>query len=244
MNDPASHFACRIERVERENYRVATFTLDLALDAAPGQFVMLWLPGVEERPLSLMAGDPVTLTVARIGPFTSALHARHAGERVWVRGPYGNGFRQIKQTGTRPLLVAGGYGVAPLLFLARDLLAAGAQPSVLIGARTARDVIFVERFEAIGVPVLVATDDGSRGTQGLAPDVAARTIESQPVSSLYACGPEPMLEGVAALARRHHLPAQLSYERKMRCAFGVCGTCVRDDGWLVCRDGPVRLVEP
>ncbi|NOZ07019.1 MAG: dihydroorotate dehydrogenase electron transfer subunit [Chloroflexi bacterium] len=241
MNSQTSHFACRIERVERENYRVATFTLDLALDAAPGQFVMLWLPGVEERPLSLMACDPVTLTVARVGPFTTALHERRTGERVWVRGPYGNGFRQ---TGEHPLLVAGGYGVAPLLFLTRRLQATSAHPTVLIGARTARDVIFVERFGALDVPVLVATDDGSQGTQGLAPDVAARAIESQPVSSLYACGPEPMLDGVAALARRHRLPAQLSYERKMRCAFGVCGTCARDDGWLVCRDGPVRFEEP
>lgn len=227
---------CRIEQIEEENYRVRTFALDLALDARPGQFVMLWLPGVEERPFSLMDCDPVTLTVARVGPFTEALHALRVGDRVWVRGPHGNGFRPV---GRRPLLVAGGYGVAPLLFLSRQLRGARAHPTALIGARTARDVIFAERFEAIDVSVVIATDDGSLGEQGLAPDVAARLLSRTAVDALYACGPEPMLEGVADLARRHRLPVQLSYEQKMRCAFGVCGTCARNDGRLVCRDGPV-----
>jgi dihydroorotate dehydrogenase electron transfer subunit len=231
-----TYHPCRIDRVEEENYRVRTFTLGLAMDARPGQFVMLWLPGVEERPFSLMACDPVQLTVARVGPFTEALHALRAGDRVWVRGPYGNGFQPV---GRRPLLVAGGYGVAPLLFLAHRLCEAGAQPTALIGARTARDVIFADRFAALGVPVVIATDDGSFGEPGLVPDVAARLLDRSARDAIYACGPEPMLDGVAELARRRRLPAQLSYERKMRCAFGVCGTCTRDGGWLVCRDGPV-----
>ncbi len=234
------HHPCRIEHVEHENYRVCTFTLDLALDAQPGQFVMLWLPGVEERPFSLMDCDPATLAVARVGPLTEALHALRAGDRVWVRGPYGNRFRPA---GRRPLLVAGGYGVAPLFFLARHLQKAGIHSTALIGARTARDIIFADRFVAAGVPVVVATDDGSRGEQGLAPNIAARFLERTPVDAFYACGPEQMLEGVADLARRHRLPAQLSYEQKMRCAFGVCGTCTQDDGWLVCRDGPVWFVK-
>jgi dihydroorotate dehydrogenase electron transfer subunit len=91
--------------------------------------------------------------------------------------------------------------------------------------------------------VVVATDDGSLGQQGLATDAAERLLEQADYQALYACGPEPMLEAVASLAESHHLPAQLSYERYMRCGLGVCGSCTKE-GWLVCRDGPVKVVGP
>ncbi|MBK7199004.1 hypothetical protein [Candidatus Amarolinea dominans] len=107
-------------------------TLELALPAArPGQFAMVWLPNVNERPLSLLDADPVRFTVARVGAFTAALHDLRLGDRLWVRGPLGQGFTV---RGRHLLLVGGGYGVAPLHFLARAALAAGAQVSVVIGA--------------------------------------------------------------------------------------------------------------
>ncbi len=140
-------------------------------------------------------------------------------------------------------MVAGGYGVAPLYFLARRAITAGWEVTAVIGARSAGDVIFRDRFRALGTGVTITTDDGSLGEAGLATDAAARLLDQDGYAALYACGPEPMLEAVKELARARKVPAQLSYERAMRCGFGVCGTCSRL-GWLVCRDGPVLTIEP
>lgn len=232
--------AARIVHIDDENYRVKTFTLDLTLTAArPGQFAMVWLPGVNERPLSLLDGSPVRFTVARVGEFTTALHSLRAGGRVWVRGPLGNGFTLA---GRQLLLVGGGYGVAPLHFLARTALAQGCRVSVVVGARTAADLLFLERFAALGVTVAATTDDGSAGVAGQVTDGVRHLADASatPYDQLYACGPNAMLLALADLATELSLPAQLSWENKMRCAIGICGTCERD-GWLVCREGPVEM---
>ncbi len=226
-----------------ENATIRTVVLDVHLAAEPGQFVMVWLPGVDEKPFSLVRAEPVTLTVARVGPFTTALHALEVGDRLWLRGPLGRPFT-LPPAGGQPgslLLIGGGYGVAPTYFLAERALAAGWAVRVVIGARTAAEVVFAGRFRALGAGVTVTTDDGSQGWQGLATDGAARLLDEADCQAIYACGPEPMLEAVEALARERGLPAQLSYEQYMRCGFGVCGSCARR-GWLVCRDGPVKQV--
>ncbi len=232
----------RIVSIAQESPKVRTLDLDLRLEADPGQFVMTWLPGVNEKPFSLVRADPVTLTVARVGPFSAAVHALNAGDRLWLRGPLGRSFALPGGDPGRILLIAGGYGVAPLYFLAERATAAGWGVSVVIGARTAEEVIFTGRFAALGAQVAVTTDDGSLGRRGVATEAAADLLGEHEYRALYACGPEPMLEAVEALALSHNLPAQLSYERYMRCGFGVCGSCARG-GWLVCRDGPVRHVE-
>ncbi len=240
----------RIVGVTDESAKVRTLVLDRHLDAEPGQFVMTWLPGVDEKPFSLAAAEPVTLTVARVGPFSAAIHALGIGDRLWIRGPLGTGFAlpdhpapNLPISQSPILLIAGGYGVAPLRFLAEQAIDVGWGVRVVIGARTAADVIFVERFAALGAAVTVTTDDGSRGQRGLATDVAARLLDrgEADYAGLYACGPEPMLDAVERLALDHGLPAQLSYEHYMRCSFGICGSCARG-GWLVCRDGPVKHV--
>jgi dihydroorotate dehydrogenase electron transfer subunit len=112
--------------------------------------------------------------------------------------------------------------------------------TVVIGGRTAEDLIFTERFQQIGARVETATDDGSRGFHGLATGAAEALLDSDSFQALYGCGPEPMLDAVERLALSHNLHFQLSYERTMRCGFGVCGSCARR-GWLVCRDGPVKV---
>ena len=246
MTTSLPHVA-RIVSVTDESPTVRTFVFDLHLQADPGQFVMAWLPGVEERPFSLVHAEPVTLAIARVGPFTTTVHALGVGDCLWLRGPLGHGFtlpQQPHEASGLPcpiLLIGGGYGVAPLHFLAERALRAGWAVSVVIGARTAAEVVFSKRFAALGAQVVIATDDGSLGQQGVATDAAQRLLDGQNYQALYACGPEPMLEAVERLARNYGLPAQLSYERTMRCGFGVCGTCARG-GWLVCRDGPVMCV--
>jgi dihydroorotate dehydrogenase electron transfer subunit len=240
----------RIVHVADESPQVRTFVLDQRLEAEPGQFVMVWLPGVDEKPFSLVHADPVRLTIARVGPFTAAVHGLSAGDRLWVRGPFGQPFTLPAASGACSpasqgpiLLIGGGCGVAPLYFLAERARAAGRSVTMVIGVRTAADILFVERFESLGVQVIVSTDDGSLGRKGLATEAAVELLDSTNFEVLYACGPEPMLDAVERLAHSRKLPAQLSYERYMRCGFGVCGSCVRA-GWLVCRDGPVRHVKP
>ncbi len=239
-----------------ESDAIRTFVFDQHLDAEPGQFVMAWLPGIDEKPFSLVRADPVTLTIARVGPFTEDVFSLSVGGRLWLRGPLGQPFTLGTQPvlsssrdpegpaeGSRILLVAGGYGVAPLHFLAERARSAGLEVTAIIGARTASGVVFARRTAALGARVIITTDDGSLGQQGLASEAAERLLAHNGCQAIYACGPESMLEAVETLARDHGLPAQLSYERYMRCGFGVCGSCSHK-GWLVCRDGPVRSINP
>jgi len=227
--------AYRIARVEPENETTSTYVMEGSLDATPGQFVMAWLPGIDEKPFSLAAADPITLTVARVGPFTTAFHGLRPGERVWLRGPVGHGFA----LGRAPaLLVGGGYGAAPLWFLAQRLRAAGQVVRVALGGRTAVALVLEHRFAALGCAIHVATDDGSRGRRGVVTDLAREVFAADPAGALYGCGPEPMLHALEALARDLHAPCQLSYEANMMCGLGVCGSCAHGDR-LVCRDGPV-----
>ncbi len=231
----------RLVEVIEESAQVRTFVLDCSLEAEPGQFLMAWLPGLDEKPFSLARSAPVTMTIARVGPFSQTIHTLRPGDRLWIRGPLGRPFELPEPGEGALLLIGGGYGVAPLHFLADRARAAGWPVDMVIGARTAADLVFARRFEALGARVTLTTDDGSTGLRGVATDAAARLLDQGCYVGLYACGPEPMLDAVERLAQARRLPAQLSYERYMRCGFGVCGSCAKK-GWLVCKDGPVKFV--
>ena len=224
-----------IRRIEDETRRVRTFVLDMELpQAEPGQFVMLWLPGVDEKPMSIAAPSPLTLTVNRVGPFTTALHRARVGDKVGVRGPYGRGFRLDPD---RPaLLVAGGYGVPPLYFLARRAVAQQIPVTVAIGAARAADLLYHDRFRELPLRLLLATDDGSLGHKGFVTTLLPDHLDGRP--TVYACGPEAMLVSLLDFCREHDLAGQFSVERYIKCGFGVCGQCALD-GFLVCQDGPV-----
>jgi len=233
--------AYHIAEVRVENLTVRTLVLDGTMDAAPGQFVMAWLPGLDEKPFSPSGVAPLAITVQRVGPFTTALHALSPGDRVWLRGPFGHGFALCEGT---LLLVCGGCGAAPLHDLAGLARLAGRDVHVVLGARTEEGLFFQERYAALGCAVHLATDDGSAGYHGTAIDLAASLLDSgAPISTAYACGPEPMLDALYLLAQDHGLACQLSYEAYMRCAIGVCGSCAVG-GCLVCRDGPVFDAPP
>jgi len=244
---PEGPFGClprpaTIREVRVENYRIRTFVLDATMpQAQPGQFVMAWLPGLEEAPFSLAHQAPVTLTVARVGPFTEALHRLAVGDRLWLRGPYGQPFRAETDV-QRPLLVGGGYGVAPLAFLAEALLPHGQRPVALVGGRTAADVFGLERFQRLGIPTIITTEDGSLGEAGLVTEPVARMVRAGEGDALYGVGPHGMLQSLESLARAYGLPAQLSWEALIGCAIGLCGKCEHSDGSLLCIEGPVRSV--
>lgn len=225
----------KIAKVIEESAQVKTFVLEATVEADPGQFIMVWLPRTDEKPFSLVDADPVTITVARVGPFTEKLHRLKIDDKIWFRGPLGRGF---ELRGERILLIGGGYGVAPLAFLAQRAIGAGGRVSAVIGAQSRADLIFPQRFAKLGCSVVMVTDDGSAGVQGLATDVAESLLRRGEVDAVYACGPEAMLHRVLELCRSHGLFCQLSLEKYMRCGLGVCGSCQRG-GMLVCRDGPV-----
>jgi dihydroorotate dehydrogenase electron transfer subunit len=227
--------AARIVEKALENARTVMLTLDVALEAVPGQFAMLWLPGVDEKPFSIAGADPLCFAVSRVGPFSDALHAMEPGDRLWVRGPFGTGFSSGPG---RALLVGGGYGAAPLHFLAHALLACGAQVETALGARGAGDLLFANRFRDLGVAVHVATEDGSAGTRGRVTEVVGPLLHAGGFDSLCACGPEAMLDALAVLCRETGTRVELSYEAYMRCGIGICGSCEHGQR-LVCRDGPV-----
>jgi dihydroorotate dehydrogenase electron transfer subunit len=218
---------------------VRLLTLQGALPAQPGQFVLVWMPGLDEKPFSLVDDDPVTLAVARVGPFSSRLHELQAGDHLWIRGPLGRGFDLL---GDRLLLVGGGYGVAPLAFLA----ARATQPQrklAVIGAGTKADLFFEDRLAQAGCETVLVTEDCSAGQGGVCTDVTETLLGQEAFDVLYACGPEGMLNKLERLCQQHSVPGQLSKEAYMRCGMGVCGSCERD-GLLVCRDGPVFPVGP
>ncbi len=242
---PAGPFALTpqpltIRAIHDENYRIKTFVFDGAMpDARPGQFVMAWLPRIDEKPFSLAYHNPLTLTVAAVGPFSGAMHELKVGEHVWFRGPFGQPFRAM---GSRPALVGGGYGVAPMAWLAEWSKNQGLEPVGFIGGRTAADIIGIGKFESQQVPVYATTDDGSFGEEGLVTVPVERLLEHGRIDSICAVGPHGMLHALEALAHRYGVPAQLSWEAYMGCAIGICGMCEHSDGSLLCVEGPVRLV--
>jgi len=226
-----------IARIDQPTRKVKLLTLHGRLPAQPGQFVMAWLPGLNEKPFSLVDDDPVTLAVANVGPFSARLHELEVGDRLWFRGPFGHGFDIV---GEYALLVGGGYGVAPLAFLASRTIGTRRKVAV-IGAATGDELFFEDRLAGAGCEVVLVTEDCSTGEADLCTNAAERLLRNEAFDVVYGCGPEGMLETLQQLCIKLGIPGQLSKEAYMRCGMGVCGSCQRD-GLLVCRDGPVFLV--
>lgn len=247
--------AVTITNITQDNYRTKTFTLDAALDATPGQFVMAWLPRFDEKPFSLVNANPVTIMITAVGPFTRLVHEKRIGDKLWLRGPFGQGY-SVPPTHQRLALIGGGYGVAPLYWLAQTQLAHAATIDIIIGARTAADLLYVERFDSFAqskiqnpstplrpspkskISLHLATEDGSQGWQGRVTDPLQPLLETQAIDGIYACGPHGMLGALERLGSAYAIPSQLSWEAYMRCGVGICGAC-EHEGKVLCLDGPV-----
>jgi len=228
-----------IHRIVEENPLVKTFSFHdkLCEKAVPGQFVMVWIPGVDELPMSLSAikDDHCSITVAKVGEATEALHKANEGDLIGIRGPFGKGFSYVKG---KVLIVGGGTGLSPLVVLAENLCRLGANVTFLLGAKTRSELLFFDRVSKISASVLATTDDGSFGLKGLVTKHAEKMLAEKRFDMVYACGPEPMMVKMLSLAEKYNLPLQVSLERLMRCAVGLCGSCVIGV-YRVCKDGPV-----
>jgi dihydroorotate dehydrogenase electron transfer subunit len=210
--------------------------------AVPGQFLMVWIPGVDEIPMSISLWDPpnVGITVLPIGEATSSLVSLQKGEWIGIRGPFGSSFTLDSK---KALVVGGGIGVAPLRPLVYELLGKGTNVTMLIGAKTAKELVFLEEFSRLsdkGFTMKTSTDDGSSGFKGFATDCVKEEMDVQDYDTLYTCGPELMMFGLFEQVRDSKVRFQASLERFMKCGCGVCGTCAMDPtGTLVCVDGPI-----
>ena len=229
---------------------------DVAGAAEPGQFVHVRVPTLEEsalrRPFSIFdaADGKLTLLYKTVGRGTAALNRVQVGEKVSVLGPLGHGF-PVKCEGT-PLFVGGGYGVAPLYFLARKFISAAGMPRpiLFVGGRTASDLLALDRFEQLGVEVRAATNDGSAGARGLVTDPLddelANLRHRGEKFELFACGPDGMLKAVAQRAVGTGARGWISMDRHMVCGVGACYACIQKTvrgNSRCCIEGPVFRAE-
>ncbi|NLN16495.1 MAG: dihydroorotate dehydrogenase electron transfer subunit [Firmicutes bacterium] len=233
-------------------YRLTLSAPQVAADAQPGQFVHVrtvpptsWDPFLR-RPLSIhdcsREEGIIALLYEVVGRGTTLLSRLRPGDEVDLLGPLGRGFTLVPDR--RPVLVGGGLGLAPLLFLARRLREARQRPVVLVGCRRGSDVVAIDDFAALDCKVEVATEDGSLGCKGMVTTLAEKHLECE--DAVYACGPRPMLAAIAGLCRGAGALLQVSLEEKMGCGIGACLVCAcpTPKGYArVCTDGPVFWAE-
>ena len=207
-----------------------------ALDMQPGQFVNLLVPGCYlRRPISVCDwdGERLTLVYRAVGRGTRQMTGWQAGEQVQALVGLGHGY-DPDTAGDRPLLVGGGVGVPPLLYLARILRQRNVSVTAVLGYRSVEDQFLSDAFEHLGCHVRITTEDGSAGMKGYVTDALP-----EHATQVYACGPLPMLR---ALNRVLTIPGQFSLEERMGCGFGACMGCsiqTREGPKRVCREGPV-----
>jgi dihydroorotate dehydrogenase electron transfer subunit len=231
---------------------------DIADDARPGQFVQVGMPERREfmlrRPFSIhqasrKGGWAGTLEIAftPVGPGTEWLTEVESHDFLDVLGPLGRPF-PYPRGADNCLLVGGGYGAAPLYFLAEELRTRGKRVDMIIGARTSDRVFKPVEAKRQSVSVTVTTEDGTMGTQGTVTDELPAMLTRCQSQVVYACGPNPMLRAVAEYCNEQSVPTQVALEELMACGLGICWTCVvpmirRDGkGWdnlRACVDGPV-----
>ncbi|MCA9370702.1 MAG: dihydroorotate dehydrogenase electron transfer subunit [Candidatus Peregrinibacteria bacterium] len=233
----------RIKEIRVETDMVKTFTFDGSLGAKPGQFVMVWLPGIDEVPMSVAYDDgaETKITFFAVGEMTKVLTHSNVGDLVGLRGPFGTYYEW--DAGDHIVLVAGGYGAAPMYFVASEAVKNGCTLEAIVGARGKEHLLYLEELEGLQHCSLhVSTDDGSMGHKGYNTEVLDHLLAAAaaPIDKVFACGPEMMLKSVLTVCDKHKVPCSLSLERYMKCGFGVCGNCCVDPlGIRLCTDGPV-----
>lgn len=208
----------------------------------PGQFVNIKLDGLYlRRPISVCDYEEGKLTIIYkvVGKGTEQMSWLDSGAMLDILVGLGNGYF-TEFSGEKPLLVGGGVGVPPLYNLAKELIKEGKKPTVIIGFNTKSEIFYKDEFEQLGIPVLVATADGSFGIKGFVTD-AIKQVEEY--THVYTCGPEPMLK---AVYKATTTDGSYSFEERMGCGFGACMGCsckTKYGNKRICKDGPVLLKE-
>ena len=226
----------KIIKITEETFNVKTIMFEYLGNVAPGQFFMIWIPGIDEIPMSVsyLENKIKGITFKKVGDATKALYELKQGDKIGVRGPYGNGF---KIAGKRILLVAGGTGIAMIAPVAEEAINKKISTSIILGAKNKDELFFENRLKRSDLEIYITTDDGSKGFKGLAVDLAKDLIHKNKFDSVMTCGPELMMKKLYDICS--DISFQASLERYMKCGIGICGQCCVGEGLRVCREGPV-----
>ena len=240
------------EQIGPELFEMEIVTPEIALAGEPGQFVHVKSGRGNDpllrRPLSLYDVDRETgrikLLYKTVGAGTGLLSKLRTSEFVDIMGPLGKGFT-IPADQSRVILVGGGIGIAPLLYLTRVLLTRGCKAQVFYGADNKAQLAAANSFVNLGADLKIATRDGGTGYHGLITDYLTEALVPSEADYLYTCGPEMMMALVGALAEKHNIPGEVSLEEYMACGVGACLGCARqlkssEENYVkICKDGPV-----
>src|SRR3989344_2653614 len=207
--------------------------MDEIMPSEPGQFIFVWIPGVGEKPFSVMDDDPLTLGVLERGEFTRKLNSLQKGDSFYVRGPYGQGVNAPQKSNI--VLVGGGCGIAGLYLLAKKL-SRDSDVLTLLAAKDREHIAYLDRFREYG-KVEIATEDGSLGRKGLVTDLMDNLREG---SYFFNCGPKAMINAVLPLELKVSAPEMVysSVDYMTRCGIGICGSCADENGRRTCIEGP------
>ena len=240
----------RVKSVEQihQRYVLIKLTADQQLpEMLPGQFVEIRVDGSPatflRRPISINFVDQeqneLWLLVAAVGDGTRRLAQLKAGELLNCLLPLGHGFTMPATKDEKILLVGGGVGVAPLLYMGAEMKRMGCEPTFLLGARTSKDLLMLDIFKRYG-RVYVTTEDGSEGEKGFVTNHSL--LQKEAFTRIATCGPTPMMKAVAAFARKADVTCEVSLENLMACGLGACLCCVEkttEGNLCVCKEGPV-----
>lgn len=236
-----------VERIN-EKYVLIRLADDKPLpDMLPGQFVEVRVDNSPttflRRPISISFVDrsrnELWLLVAAIGDGTRAMASLAVGSRLNCLLPLGNGFTMPSSASERVLLVGGGVGVAPLLYMGAEMRRCGCEPTFLLGARRSADLLLLDHFRRYG-RVFVTTEDGSVGERGFVTNHSV--LQSEHFDRIQTCGPKPMMVAVARYAAAAGIDCEASLENMMACGVGACLCCVEkttEGNLCVCKEGPV-----
>ncbi len=234
----------KIDKIEQETTDIRTFVFRHNLKAKPGQFIMLTDFEGGEKPFSVSdcSETEFSLTIKKIGDFTTRMFCLNEGDFVSIRGAFGSSFFVSKE---KVLLIGGGYGTIPLYFLTKRLLEVGADVTVFNGARKIDDLVFCDKFRDLGIKYQNITEDGYLGRKGTSIDLVKETLAKENFDFIYAAGPEMMMKSLQGVIG--DIDYEFLFERYMKCAIGICGNCTMDPlGIRLCVEGPVlpkKLVE-
>jgi dihydroorotate dehydrogenase electron transfer subunit len=258
MRAPGQMEIVRVDSIleEAENISTVTFGSEKESwkDFTPGQFVMVWIPGVDEVPMSLSIKneDILGITVQNIGEATDAICKLEKGEKIGIRGPYGNGFKLPTKKQVKTIIgVSGGVGGASTILPMEWAYEKKFHTINIIGSRSKDLLLFEKRWKKCSSETYFTTDDGSFGIKGLVTDPLGEILEKMKKTDrrktlIFSCGPEVMLSAVKELLDKYEVKGQFSLERFMKCGIGICDSC-SISGKRACMDGPVfdtdQLVE-
>ncbi|MDR0912767.1 MAG: dihydroorotate dehydrogenase electron transfer subunit [Methanobrevibacter sp.] len=268
LNSKNSYKILKIKKIIPQTPSIKTFVFDWDMKKFeipyPGQFLMVWnFNGIgdenDEKPMSISKIDrdnnEIAITVKNIGPFTSGIHKLFVGDKLGLRGPYGNGF---SIEGDKILAIGGGVGMAPISAFVKDAIENGKDVDVISASQTKEELLFYQNNDFLFVEdanfpekdnienlnIYTCTDDGTCGFKGFAThralDLLNDKTKEKKYDSVVVCGPEIMMKAIYDIFEDENIPGQYSFERYMKCAMGICGQCCTDNtGWRVCVEGPV-----